>query len=65
MNPYRVFKSLAWFFIFVGVAVVIPDLTVEWFNFSQFPISVKMLFVIAAGMMGIGKLFQILEEAAT
>jgi len=64
MNAYRVFKAIAWFFFFMAIAVIIPELTIEWFNFRQFPLSVKMMFVFAAGIMGIGKLFQILQEVA-
>lgn len=64
MNAYRVFKAIAWFFVFIGLAVIIPDLTIEWFNFQQFPVTVKMMFVFAAGVMSIGKLFLILQEVA-
>lgn len=64
MDLYRVFKSTAWFFFFLGIAILIPDLTIEWFNFRQFPLTAKMLFVFAAGVMGIGNLFLILKEVA-
>jgi len=64
MNFYKIIKAVAWFMTFIGIAAMIPDLTVQWFNFQQFPIQLKMLFVFAAGLMGIGKLLIVLQEVA-
>lgn len=62
MNSYRVLKAIAWFLVFIAVAAMIPDLTVEWFNFRQFSLQTKMLFVFAAGLMSVAKLILVLRE---
>lgn len=63
MNTYKLLKAVAWFLFFLALGAMIPDLTIEWFNFRQFSLEVKMILVFAAGIMGLAKLVLVLEEA--
>lgn len=64
MAVEKAFKGLAAFLFFFALAIMIPDLTIEWFNFRQFSLEIKMLIVFASGIMGLSYLFWSLKEVS-
>jgi hypothetical protein len=65
MAVEKALKGLAIFLFFFALAIMIPDLTVEWFNFRQFSLEIKMLFVFSSGIMGLAYLFWTLKEVSS
>lgn len=64
MKSAEALRRMAYFLFYLGLGIVIPDLTIEFFNFQQYSLEIKMVFVAATGILGIAHLLMALGEVS-
>lgn len=56
--PARIFKGYGKFIIFIALAIIVPELTHQHFNYSSFSEPVRLLFRYGILFFGLGVLIK-------